>query len=384
MRKVVMILAVFFMASGLLYAQEHEEGRPYLGVMLDMEPLPELLTKHLGLESEQGIRISNVAVGSPADEAGLERDDIIIAFEDMVMHNNEELIEAVRNSEIGRQVSLQVIHLGQRKEIALTLGQLEGEVEWKYPMEPDFMQSWRPGRMFRRQPDAGEWEEFDVSMPRFETELGEGLREHYFFRHDEVSMTVAIEGNPHNENSIVIIKTGDKEFETRVGEVYELPDELRKYVLEDLEIARVSAHDRSGGRRYRFEFEFPEGTGQHPEFEPELERFLEEIYRPQMEREREELDRYRHELELQRRESEPRFGPGEEMFERIEEQMHELHRRLEELEMQNRELLERLEHNREQEPDEHDKHDRDYEHGENEEYEHEEKEDPDAVEGERI
>jgi hypothetical protein len=297
MRKVVMILAVFFMASGVLYAQEYEEGpayeegRTYLGVMLDMEPLPELITKHLGLEPEQGIRISNVAAGSPADQAGLERDDIIIVFQDMNIHSNEELVEAVRNSEVGQEVALLVLHLGKRKTVAVTLGQLEGEVEWKYPMEPEFIQSWRPGRMFRRRPDKEEWEEFDVTMPRFETELEEGLRQHYFFRHDEASMTVTIEGNPHNEHSMIIIKTGDKELETRVGEVGELPEELLKYVLEDLEIAKANAHEVEGGSRYRFEFEFPEGYGQHPEFGPEFERFFEEHYRPQMEREREVLDR---------------------------------------------------------------------------------------------
>jgi hypothetical protein len=77
------------------------------------------------------------------------------------------------------------------------------------------------------------------------------------------------------------------------------------------------------------------------------------------------------------------------MFGRIEEQMHQLHRRLEELEMQNRELLERLEHDRGGEPAEHDG---DYEHGEHEEYEHEEEyegeheeqEGPEAAEGEGI
>ncbi|MHC5074059.1 MAG: PDZ domain-containing protein, partial [Planctomycetota bacterium] len=219
MRKVVMILIVFFVASGLLYAEEHEEGpsyeegRTYLGIMLDMEPLPEILTKHLDLESGQGVRIQNIAHGSPADQAGLEQDDIVIQFGDMEIRHGQELVEAVRNSEVGQEVVLLVIHLGERKTMLLKLGQLEGEVEWKYPTEPEFMQSWRPGRMFRRQPDAEEWEEFDVTMPRFETELGEGLREHYFFRHDEVSMTVTIEGNPHDEDSMVIIKPPDKEIE---------------------------------------------------------------------------------------------------------------------------------------------------------------------------
>jgi hypothetical protein len=362
-----MILAVFFLASGLLYAQEHEEGKAYLGVMLDMEPLPEILTKHLGLEPEQGIRISNVAAGSPADKAGLDRDDIIIVFQDMNIHNNEELVEAVRNSEIGQKATLAVIHLGQRKEIVLTLGQLEGEVHWN-PTEPEFMQSWRPGRMFRRQPNREEWEEFDVTIPRFETELEEQLREHYFFRHDEVSMTVTIEGNPHDENSMVIIKTGDKELETKVGQVHELPEEIRRYVIEDLEIAIRNSGQGPERRRYRFEFDVPERT---PEELLELERFFQEHYLPQMELEREELDRRRHQLERRRPRPEPRFDPGQEMFERIEVQMRELQHRLEELEMQNRQMLERLEHDR---GDEHQEKDPDQEHEQENEHEQMEEE----------
>ena len=46
------------------------EERPYIGVMLDTSPLPELLTKHLELPSGRGIRVSNVVVDSPADRAG--------------------------------------------------------------------------------------------------------------------------------------------------------------------------------------------------------------------------------------------------------------------------------------------------------------------------
>jgi len=114
MRKVVMILAVFFITSGVLYAQEYEEGREqeyekgrtYLGIMLDMEPLPEILTKHLDLEPGQGVRIQNVANGSPADQAGLEQDDIVIRFGDMEIRHGQELVEAVRNSEIEQRSTM--------------------------------------------------------------------------------------------------------------------------------------------------------------------------------------------------------------------------------------------------------------------------------------
>jgi hypothetical protein len=375
MRKVVMILAVFFIASGVLYAQEYEEGpgyeegQAYLGVMLDMEPLPELITKHLGLEPEQGIRISNVSSDSPADKAGLERDDIII----------------VRDSEIGREVTLEVIHLGQRKTVTLTLGRLKGEVEWKYPTEPDFMQSWRPGRMFRRRPDREEWEELEMDIPEVRRGLQEQLREHYYFRHEEGEgeITVTIEGNPYDPDAMVVIRMGEEEKTVRIDEIGELPEEIRGIVKDDLEMARVNAHEREGRRRYRFEFEVPQRRPEEwPEFGPELGRFFEEHYRPQMESYREEMERRRFEPRPPRPPRPPRapFGPGQEMFERIEDQMRDLQMRLEELEVQNRELLERMERDRGDEPAERGG----YEHEEDYEGEHEENGDPDAVEGDSI
>jgi len=379
MRTIGIFLAVLFIVSGSLYAQEGDEGRAFLGVMLDMEPLPELLTTHLGLEPGQGVRIQNVAVGSPADKAGLERDDIVVRFGNMEIHHGEELVEAVRESETGQEISLEVIHRGQRREVVLVMEHLKGDVDWKYPTEPEFMQSWRPGRMFRHRPDRQEWEEFDVTEPDMERELLEEMGMHYFFRHEEgeEEVTVAIEGNPYDPDAMVIIRMGEEEHSVRIDEVGELPEEIRGLVKEDIETARHNSRERDRGRRYRFEFEAPEeGLGRLPEFGPEFERFFEEHYRPQIEREREAMERHRENMQRER------FGPGQEMFERIEEQMRHLQRRLEELEMQNRELMEHLEHERNRDRDEYREYERDDEPAEHEEYwhEHEEHEHPEEVE----
>ena len=68
MKRIICIATMALVLGGVVSA---EEGRPYIGVRLDPAPLPELLTKHLGLETGQGIRIRNVNIGSPADTIGL-------------------------------------------------------------------------------------------------------------------------------------------------------------------------------------------------------------------------------------------------------------------------------------------------------------------------
>jgi len=55
--------------------------RAVIGVRLDPHRLPRLLTKHLQLEQGQGLVILNVLKDSPADHAGLDRDDIILTLQ---------------------------------------------------------------------------------------------------------------------------------------------------------------------------------------------------------------------------------------------------------------------------------------------------------------
>ncbi|UCE47364.1 MAG: PDZ domain-containing protein, partial [Phycisphaerales bacterium] len=92
----VVFLTALFVVSTALYAEpEAEDKRPYIGVLLDEGPLPDLLLKHLRLSPGQGIRIGNVHRGGPADEAGLERDDIIIGLQGEDVTDLEEFIENV-------------------------------------------------------------------------------------------------------------------------------------------------------------------------------------------------------------------------------------------------------------------------------------------------
>ena len=118
--------------AGIAAGTEQVKGeRAYvgMGIKLDPIPLPDLLRKHLDLSPDQGIRIINIYRDSPADKAGLERDDIIIGFQGKDLNSNSELVSAVRQAGVGAEVSLEVIHLGQRKTVELKLEAVNGKVD---------------------------------------------------------------------------------------------------------------------------------------------------------------------------------------------------------------------------------------------------------------
>lgn len=214
-----------------------EEDRPYIGVGLDPTPLPDLLTKHLRLNPDQGIRIRNIDRDSPAGKAGLERDDIIIGFQGRDVTDMQEFVEQVRDAGIGTQVSLEIINLGHRKTINLKLEKFDGEHDWKYPPEPDFVESWHPGRIFRFKPGEEDWEQ----VPPF-SDLPTGLRIQVIYHGDGEGghFEVRIEGNPNDDDARIIVTHGDTKFNTTVAQIDMLPKKYRSAVQADLKNARRS------------------------------------------------------------------------------------------------------------------------------------------------
>lgn len=289
--------------------------RPYMGVRLDSAPLPDLLTKHLGLDSGQGIRISNVNVGSPADRAGLERDDIIVAFQDEEVTSLEEFVNAVREAGVATEVSLEVIHLGQSKTLQFELELMPNDVQWKYPPEPEVVTSWQPGKFFKIGPEGQEWVEISPDrMPEFDLDVKKFFQETYTYQHstDGEQYTITIEGNPNDEDTEVVVQAGDAEYRTSVNEIDALPEKYRGPAREAVEEARKAFRTRT---RFRHTLRLPEPP------RPDFYQYFRAIPRPDMERWSEQKDR---------------------AFEKLQGQIERLQQRMKELEEHNREMLDKL------------------------------------------
>ncbi|MEN6425432.1 MAG: PDZ domain-containing protein [Phycisphaerales bacterium] len=293
-----------------------QDERGYMGVELDPSALPDLLTKHLGLEVGQGIRIRNITVDSPADRTGLERDDIIIVLQGEKITAVEQILQTVRAASVGDEVSLEIIHLGQRKTLQLKLGAAQEGAKLKYPPEPEAMMTWRPGKIFKVGPEGKEWMEIPFDrVPEFNVDVNKFFKEVRTLHHetDGEDYTITIEGDPKNEDSTVIVEAGDEEYRTTVGKSEAIPEKYRGQVREAIENARKDVHkDVIIERKLRL----PEPP------RPEVyQRYLRSVPRPDIERFSEQKDR---------------------VLEKLEEQMNRLQERMQSLEERNRELLDRL------------------------------------------
>ncbi|UCG56421.1 MAG: PDZ domain-containing protein [Phycisphaerales bacterium] len=314
----VMLLVTLLTWNATLYGEADE--RPYIGVLLDTSPLPDLLAKHLELPSGRGIRVSNVVVGSPADEAGLERDDIIVQFQDQDIEDYQEFVDQVREASVGVKVSLEIIHLGKRKTIELELGATKDEPEWKYPTEPAFIESWQPKRMFRLKPGEKGWNQIPFEKtPWPRVEFKKFFKELYSFHHSEdgESYSVTIEGSPNDDDTEITVRIGNDEYKTGVNEIDELPKKYRSIAEEALEDARKAS--RRGKRKVDIRFESPWPQGDRGRI------FKDQRFQPDL--------------------PQPPFWPDspmlEEMEKRIEKLVEELQERIEKLEKQNSEFFDR-------------------------------------------
>ncbi len=218
------IISMIVLLTVPVYAQAQ---KAYIGVLLDTEPLPPLLIKHLQLNPDQGLRIRNVHTGGPADQAGLQRDDILIQVNGDTIDNLGAFVETVSGTKIGEIVSLELIHLGQRRKVNLTVSEKSDDFHPKYPPEPERIQTWRPGKVFHFDDNQDNWLEYVFEGPGNRTQ--NLFKEHYSFHFDQPDCrgTVSIQGNPHEGETTIIVESRNETYNTTIGETEALPDQIR-------------------------------------------------------------------------------------------------------------------------------------------------------------
>ena len=93
-------------------------GRARLGVQL-VEATPEL-RQHFGGDGEAGVLVSKVIKGMPAEHAGIQVGDLIVAIEDDPIESVEDLREALADRQ-GETFGIQVIRNGDRIRVEASL-----------------------------------------------------------------------------------------------------------------------------------------------------------------------------------------------------------------------------------------------------------------------
>jgi len=94
--------------------------RGYAGIGL--QDLTEDIAQGLDLKIRKGAIITQVYENSPAEEAGLQADDIIISIDNREIHNSQDVRNVVGYSAPGTKLTFVVLRNGSEKKITLTVG----------------------------------------------------------------------------------------------------------------------------------------------------------------------------------------------------------------------------------------------------------------------
>jgi serine protease Do len=99
--------------------------RGWLGVTV--QKITPNLAKSFNLSETNGALVADVVKGSPAEEAGIKRGDIITAYEGKKLKNVNELPRLVAAAKIGQKASITVIRDGKPIDLSVKIGKMAGE-----------------------------------------------------------------------------------------------------------------------------------------------------------------------------------------------------------------------------------------------------------------
>ena len=102
-------------------ARMPEKPQPYLGIVT-RDAGPEL-TSQLRQPEGFGLIVEEVLPDSPAKSAGLERNDLIIKFEDQLLANPPQLEALVRRAGKDKEANLTIIRGGAEQKVTLKIGE---------------------------------------------------------------------------------------------------------------------------------------------------------------------------------------------------------------------------------------------------------------------
>jgi S1-C subfamily serine protease len=171
-------------------------ARPFLGVQLH-ELTPDE-RKRLNAPEEARVRVGAVTPESPAQEAGLQKDDLILEFQGKKIEHSADLMEQLAREPVGGRVSLVVWRDGQRRTVSATLRE-RPSTPWLFR-----------GPAFTLQPRA-----FTMVTPNVTPRTGPMPRSMRIYAPGRVSVTA----NGTGRGAVVNLEAQDAELEAVLREL---------------------------------------------------------------------------------------------------------------------------------------------------------------------
>ncbi|PID40360.1 MAG: peptidase [Proteobacteria bacterium] len=102
-----------------------EVTRGYLGVSI--QTITHELAEALNIKDRQGALVADVTPGSPADESGIKRGDIITAFNGKAVKDSHDLPTMVAATPVDEKATVRVLRDGKIRQLTVKVGRLPSE-----------------------------------------------------------------------------------------------------------------------------------------------------------------------------------------------------------------------------------------------------------------
>ena len=87
------------------------------------------LSKTMGIEGYRGALVSEVLKASPAEKAGLEQGDVVIAYNGKEIRDASQLRNEAAASPIGKEVKVTIVREGKKREVPVRIESMESRVQ---------------------------------------------------------------------------------------------------------------------------------------------------------------------------------------------------------------------------------------------------------------
>ena len=102
-------------------AEPKPAGKPWLG--LSPEDLSDELRAQLDIEEGVGFLVSAVLPGSPADKAGIKKNDILVKINGKPAKGEEGLAQFMQTAKVGQEATLTILRKSREQTVKVTLGE---------------------------------------------------------------------------------------------------------------------------------------------------------------------------------------------------------------------------------------------------------------------
>ncbi|MDJ0922812.1 MAG: Do family serine endopeptidase [Henriciella sp.] len=133
--------------------------RGWFGV--NVQPADPELAKAYGADGNEGVIITRIEDDGPASESDFEVGDLVLSFDGKPVENVRALSRVVAETEIGKDVDVDLVRDGRSKTVSLTLGELPGSGEREDKSEPIV-----PESLLTRNPMGVDFSELDEDARR--------------------------------------------------------------------------------------------------------------------------------------------------------------------------------------------------------------------------